>query len=137
MYFCTDFRNLNMKLSNYTRIFLYVVMVLVVVSCSKDEDGEVSIPSDDGLYTEQPRIIVDVDVASSTDDLFSLQMAYNYDRQGLCQLLGVVVDRMGENNAACVDVMSTYFGYGNTPLGLVRHGIAKPSVWIDYSALPT
>lgn len=126
-----------MKLSNSTQIFLYIVFALVVVSCSKDDNGVVSIPSDDRFYMDTPRIIVDVDVASSTDDLFTLQMAYNYDHQGLCQLLGVVVDRAGEKNATCVDVMNTYFGYGDIPLGLVRNGIAKPSVWINYSALPT
>ncbi len=126
-----------MKLSNCIRIFLYAIIALVVVSCAKEDNGDASVPTEDGLITELPRIIMDVDVASSTDDLFALQMAYNYDRQGLCQLLGVVVDRLGEKNTACVDVMNTYFGYGDIPLGMVRNGIAEPSVWIDYSALPT
>ena len=32
--------------------------------------------------------------------------------------------------------MNTYFGYGDVPIGLVRHGVANPGVFIDYKALP-
>ena len=66
-----------------------------------------------------------------------MEMAYDYQRQGKCKLLGVVVDREGEDCAACADVMNTYFNNGNLPIGLVRNGIKNPSVWIDYKALPT
>lgn len=82
-----------------------------------------------------PRVILDADLGSSTDDLFALQMLYRYHEQGKCQLLGVVVDRMGENNAAIADVMNTYYGHSDIPIGLERNGVANPMVWIDYSGL--
>ncbi len=63
-------------------------------------------------------------------------MAYHYDKNKQCKLLGVIVDRMGDANAACVDVMNTYYGYGSVPMGVVRNGIKKPDVWIDYTGLP-
>lgn len=50
--------------------------------------------------------------------------------------MGVVVDRMGENNAAITDVMNTYYGLGDLPIGLERNGIEEPKVWIDYGELP-
>ena len=84
-----------------------------------------------------PLIILDADIGSSTDDLFALQMLHHYEQEGRCKLLGVVVNRMGEANAAIADVMNTYFGHPDTPIGLVRHGIPAPQVWIDYGALPT
>lgn len=84
-----------------------------------------------------PLIILDTDIGSSTDDLFALEMLYRYEQQGRCRLLGVVVDRMGEDCAACTDVMNTYFGRGDLPIGLERNGIENPQVWIDYKALPT
>ena len=44
-----------------------------------------------------------------------------------------MVDRAGEQNAAFADVMNTYFGHGDVPVGLVRDGIKEPKVWIDYA----
>jgi inosine-uridine nucleoside N-ribohydrolase len=80
-----------------------------------------------------PLIILDTDIGSSTDDLFALEMLYRYEEQGLCRLLGVVVDREGKQNAVFTDVMNTYFGHGDVPIGLVREGIDNPVVWIDYA----
>lgn len=81
-------------------------------------------------------IILDADIPSSTDDLFALQMLYRYMDEEKCRLLGVVVDREGVAGAEVVDVMNTYYGYPNIPIGLVRDGIKNPQVWIDYSSLP-
>ncbi len=107
---------------------------MLLVGCNDDDD--VLDDDDQEEYSGVPRLIVDVDIASSTDDLFALQMAYYYDDRDLCELLGVVVDRVGVKNTACTDVMNTYFDYEDVPLGMVREGIANPAVWIDYSGLP-
>ncbi|MBQ5996539.1 MAG: DUF3089 domain-containing protein [Bacteroidales bacterium] len=83
-----------------------------------------------------PRVILDTDVVSSTDDLFALELLDHYEKNGQCSLLGVVVNREGESGAAVVDVMNTFFGRPDVPIGLVRNGISSPQVWIDYSAMP-
>jgi hypothetical protein len=111
---------------------LVLTMVLGLASCSKDDDPVVS-----QEYNDVPLVILDTDIGSSTDDLFSMEMLYDYQKQGKCMLLGVVVDREGEDCAALVDVMNTYFKNGNLPIGLVRDGIKQPNVWINYKALPT
>ena len=61
------------------------------------------------LFSGVPLIILDTDIGSSTDDLFSLEMLYYYQQ---------------------------YFNSGNVPVGLVRNGIKQPKVWINYKALP-
>ena len=124
-------------MNNHTFSHLHVVILccLIVVgsqalhSCNKNNSQE--------PVATMPAIIYDTDLGSSTDDLFGLEMLYNYHNQGRCRLLGVVVDRMGEECAACADVMNTYFGHGELPIGLVKNGIENPAVWIDYKALPT
>lgn len=85
---------------------------------------------------EKVRVILDTDLGSSTDDLFVMQMMYKYADQGKCEILGVVVDREGEDNAAIADVMNNYFGYPDVPVALVREGIDNPKVWIDYTDMP-
>ncbi len=107
---------------------LLAITCMMLQSCSKNKPGE--------TVTAVPAIIYDTDLGSSTDDLFGLEMLYRYHEQGRCRLLGVVVDRMGEDCAAVADVMDTYFGHGGLPKGLVRNGIENPAVWIDYKGLP-
>lgn len=53
----------------------------------------------------------------------------------LCSMLGIVVDREGEDCAAVADVMNTYYGYGSLPIGLERNGVKDPHVFIDYRGL--
>jgi len=49
-------------------------------------------------------------------------MLHHYQDQGRCKLLGVVVDRQGEDCAAVADMMNTYYGHGNIPISLERNG---------------
>ena len=105
------------------------VMLMMLACCGKNSEQHPS-------TADVPLVIFDTDIGSSTDDLFALEMLYRYEEQGLCRLLGVVVDREGSECAACADVMNTYFDRGDVPIGLVRNGINNPAVWIDYGNLP-
>ena len=89
------------------------------------------------MFSGVPLIILDTDIGSSTDDLFAMMMLYHYQDLNRSRLLGVVVNREGEDCAACADVMNTYYGYGNIPIGLVRDGIKDPKVWIDAMLVPS
>ena len=109
-----------------TMLFLFGMMILMSCDNSDNHDS----PQE---YAGVPLVILDTDIGSSTDDLFAMEMLYRYEEQGKCRLLGVVVDREGEQNAAFADVMNTYFGHGDVPIGLVRKGIEKPVIWIDYA----
>ena len=81
------------------------------------------------------RIILDCDMGSSTDDLFALMMLHRYMDMQRCQLIGVVVDRMGRANADIVDVLDTYYGHPDIPIGLETQGQPDTHVWIPYHNL--
>ena len=127
-----------MKVQTIKTILMWILTLILIcgtcvfTSCKSDDDN----PPSEQDYTSVPLVILDTDIGSSTDDLFSLEMLYYYQQQGRCKLLGVVVDREGEDCAACADVMNTYFNYGYVPIGLVREGIKNLKVWINYKALP-
>lgn len=104
-----------------------LISIAALTSCSEDDDIQTP-----GEQTGVPRIILDVDICSSTDDLFAMEMLYRYADQGRCRFLGIVVDREGEGHAAFADVMNTYFGYPNLPIGQVRNGIKDAKIWTDY-----
>ena len=82
------------------------------------------------------RIILDCDMGSSTDDLFALMMLYRYMDMKRCNLIGVVVDRMGKANADVVDVMNNFYGYPDIPIGLETQGVKTPHVFITYHNAP-
>ncbi len=103
-------------------------------SCTTDNEDNPA-QSEQKEYKGVPLVILDTDIGSSTDDLFTIEMAYRYEDEGRCKLLGIVVDREGEDYAALADVMNTYFGHANVPIGLERNGIKTPRVFIDYRNL--
>ena len=107
---------------------------LVLSSCTSDNDDN-PVNTEQAEYKGVPLVILDTDIGSSTDDLFALEMLYRYEDEGRCKLLGIVVDREGEDNAVLADVMNTYFGHGNVPIGLERNGINNPMRFIDYRNL--
>ena len=82
------------------------------------------------------RVILDCDMGSSTDDLFALMMLYRYMDMGRCNLIGVVVDRMGRANADIVDMMNNFYGYPDIPIGLETQGVQTPHVFITYHNAP-
>lgn len=111
---------------------LFICGNTCLMSCSDRDDGT----NQSTPYSGTPLIILDTDIGSSTDDLFALEMIYQYMDAGRCKMLGVVINREGEEYAALVDVMNTFFGHGNIPLGLERNGVKNPKVFIDYKTLP-
>lgn len=107
-----------MRNNKYLLGLLIGVWTAVMVACS---------PKDEPTPEEnKPLIILDTDIGSSTDDLFAMEMLYDYDRRGLCTFLGVIVNREGADCAACADVMNTWNGYGALPIGLVKTGSKTP-----------
>ena len=123
------------KIFNWVMAAILVIIcgIMTLPSCSNDDDPA----GQQDEYAGVPLIIFDTDIGSSTDDLFALEMLHRYEQEGRCRLLGVVVDREGEDCAAVADVMNTYYGHADTPIGLVKKGLLAPMVWIDYKALPT
>ena len=113
------------------RVYSYMMALIGVmffISCSNADN-----PDFIQENNRMPLIILDTDIGSSTDDLFAMEMLYRYEEHGRCRILGMVVDREGEQNAVFTDVMNTCFGHGDVPIGLVRDGIDSPKVWIDYA----
>lgn len=116
----------------------YIVDLIAIVaffcsaSCSSDQETN----SKDKLdISNTPHIIFDSDIVSSTDDLVALRALYGYMDAGRCELLGIVVDREGESNAACADIFNTFYNHPDIPIGLVRSGVRDATVWNDYSGI--
>lgn len=122
------------RIVKWMMVAILICGLSLLSSCiTENEDNPAQ--SEQKEYKGVPLVILDTDIGSSTDDLFTMEMAYRYEDEGRCKLLGIVVDREGEDYAALADVMNTYFGHANVPIGLERNGIKTPRVFIDYRNL--
>ncbi len=122
--------NRNLVIMKHTKTFIFLACVaFMLFACSKEE------PTPEPQPSAVPQIILDTDIASSTDDLFAMQLLYRYAAQGRCKLLGVVVDRMGDTNAAVADLMNNYYGFPTLPIGLERNGTYERFGYINYTPI--
>lgn len=111
------------------RFILIVLAVFVLAACGKDNE------TPEQQQPAVPQIIIDTDICSSTDDLFAMQLLYRYASQGRCNLLGVIVDRMGDTNAAVADLMNNYYGFPSLPIALERNGTYERFSYINYTPI--
>lgn len=105
-------------------------------ACENEDNNSGNTPAyDDTVY----RVIFDTDIGSSTDDLFALKLLYFYADRGEFELIGGIVSREQEGNwekfAKLADVMNTYYGYGDLPMGVDRNGVKTAIPFIDYAGI--
>ena len=109
---------------------LLLVVGLLLSACSEDNGDPTQGESQNTTY-----IIYDTDIGSSTDDLFALGIIYYFANQEEFELIGGIVCRMGEEYVKLADLMNTYYGYGNIPMGVERNGVVEPNVYIPYAGI--
>ena len=72
---------------------------------------------------EPVRLIFDTDVGNDIDDALALGMIHAMESHGECKLLAVTITKDNRYAAPCVDAINTFYGRGQVPIGVVRHGV--------------
>ncbi|WP_394844488.1 nucleoside hydrolase [Pendulispora brunnea] len=67
-----------------------------------------------------PPILIDTDICAAVDDVAALAMANVMHSRGEARLLGVLVNTRGDAGAAAVDVVNTYYGHPDIPIGALQ-----------------
>lgn len=67
-------------------------------------------------------IIFDTDMGNDIDDALALDLLYKYQDKGKIKILSIMVNKVGEGPARYVDIMNTWYGYPNIPIGIARTG---------------
>ena len=70
------------------------------------------------------KIIFDTDIGNDVDDVLALSMLHALQTRGDCELLAVTVTKQDELSGPFVDLMNTFYGRPEIPIGCIR-----PSVW--------
>ncbi len=79
------------------------------------------------METESPnepvRIIFDTDMGNDIDDALALAMLHTFQSRAECRLLAVTITKDQEQAAPFVDLVNTFYGRGDIPVGVVRSGV--------------
>jgi len=74
------------------------------------------------LSAEPVSILFDTDIGNDVDDVLALGMIHSLETRGACKFLAVTVTKDHSKAAPFVDVVNTFYGRGDIPIGMVREG---------------
>ncbi|MGN0047360.1 MAG: hypothetical protein ACI37U_00475 [Bacteroides sp.] len=104
----------------------FLTLLLILMAACSDHKG---------IETEEQSklvVILDTDIASSTDDLVLLSSLYHLAEANTIRLAAVMINRNGEVNAKMADIMNTYYNHPEVEIGVTHDGPQNATVWIDY-----
>lgn len=99
-----------MKKTFYLVIAMLGVSLLISCNCA------------DKNVSDKLNIIFETDVGNDVDDALALDMLYKYQDQGKIDLLAVMINKCASAPAEYMDIMNTWYGYPDIPVGVVRNG---------------
>lgn len=68
-------------------------------------------------------LIFDTDIGNDCDDVLALGMIHSLQSRNECELLAVTTTKDHELAAAFTDVVNTFYGRGDVPIGVCRSGV--------------
>ncbi|MBC8005884.1 MAG: nucleoside hydrolase [Verrucomicrobia bacterium] len=74
----------------------------------------------EALLHSKPQVILDADLDSDIDDMGALAMLLNMHKQGAIELIGVIVTSDDPYAPSCADVMNTFYGLPEIPVGYLK-----------------
>lgn len=101
--------------------YAFALLCLLLAGCKGEKDAK----------PDKLRIIFETDIGNDIDDALALDMLYKYMDQGKIDLLAVMLNKCAPAPAEFMDIMGTWYGYSDIPVGIVRDGADDP--WGQYA----
>src|ERR1035437_6759493 len=79
-----------------------------------------------GAWAQAVPVIFDTDMGNDVDDALALAMLHALESRGECRLLGVTVTKDNPWAAVYVDLVNTFYGRGQIPVGMVKGSGVTP-----------
>ncbi len=90
-----------------------LLIASIVLSCALPQDG---------LAAEPVRLILDTDIGNDVDDALALAMIHALENRAEVRLLAVTITKDNRYAAPFVDLVNTFYGRPDIPIGVVRKG---------------
>ena len=78
-------------------------------------------------------IIMETDIGNDVDDALAMDLLYKYLDEGKINLLAVNINKEGQAPAEYVDILNTWYGYPEIPIGVIRDGADCEDDAINYA----
>lgn len=72
-----------------------------------------------------PLVIFETDMGNDVDDALALDMLYKYVEAGDIELLAISTNKKSEYSAEYIDIMNTWYGHPNIPIGIIADGASE------------
>lgn len=73
--------------------------------------------------TKAVTLIFDTDMGNDIDDALALGVIHALESRGECRLAAVTISKGNAHCAPFIDMINTFYGRGNIPIGMVRGGV--------------
>jgi inosine-uridine nucleoside N-ribohydrolase len=103
-------------MTDMIKTYLAFFSVLIMMGCSSRVNR--SIENNESKL----KVIFETDMGNDVDDALALDMLYKYMDAGDIDLLGIMSNKESKYSAEYIDIMNTWYGYPEIPVGIVRNG---------------
>ena len=101
------------------RIIFFIATVLCICACERPQ--------------AIPDIILETDIGNDVDDALAVDLAYKFVDEGKMNLLAICINKEGGAPAEYVDILNTWYGYPQTPIGVITEGAFCEDDAINYA----
>lgn len=107
---------LNLNLDMIKKNFLLLIFCSIIL-CGFGRNKSICKSN-----TEIQNIILETDIGNDVDDALALDMLYKYQDMGKVNILGIMTNKESKYSAELIDIMNTWYGYPQIPIGIIHNG---------------
>ena len=100
-----------MKLFSTSTFLTVIAITLLLPSCRQDDSHKAPLS-----------LIMETDLGNDVDDALALDLIYKYMDAGKIRLLAINLNKNGNAPAEFADILNTWYGYPDIPIGIIRDG---------------
>ena len=105
-------------------ILVILLAAITIGGCASKKEAETPAPID---------LIMETDIGNDVDDALAMDLLYKYVDAGKINLKAVCINKDGSAPAEFVDILNTWYGYPDIPIGIVRNGADCETDAINYA----
>jgi len=106
---------MNLDRNNRRKLILvFLAIAITLMACAQTKKittGKMPVP-----------VIFETDMGNDVDDALALDMLYKYQDSGLIKLIAISTNKNSKYSAQYIDILNTWYGYPNIPVGEVKNG---------------
>ena len=105
-------------------LFAVAVLASALTACGRKAAVDADVPL---------TVIIETDLGNDVDDALALDLLYKYQDAGKIRLLAVNLNKNGQAPAEYADILNTWYGYPDTPVGIIRDGADCETDAVNYA----